>query len=187
MQREQKPKPEQRLTMPQRLVLQMLPRHVRGSEVVVARALEKLGLAVLADNGSLGRDGTNVDSERWYASLTLAGKIVLLGRHYHLLAMLAELDEGRAKKPRDLLDVAACDLLDVAVDLSATDLVLLADNCVSITDVGLAELDRLLGMTPEGREARAFAAIAHALCEPRTETAFDEIARALREPRTETE
>lgn len=47
--------------------------HVRGAEVRAARALERLGLLVLEDNG-LGPDGRNGDGEQWSARLTPAGR-----------------------------------------------------------------------------------------------------------------
>ena len=64
------------LTAPQLRVLVKLHHtcFVRGADVRVARALERMGLAELEDYGSSPIDGThNGDGERWQAPLTDEG------------------------------------------------------------------------------------------------------------------
>lgn len=53
--------------------------HIRGQEVRVVRRLEFLGLATLRDDGAFGpRMGRgNADGERWYASITISGRLVV--------------------------------------------------------------------------------------------------------------
>lgn len=66
--------PASDLTAFQRNLLSALPAYVKGAaNVRAARALESRGLATVTDNGSLGRDGSNTDGERWWVDITDAG------------------------------------------------------------------------------------------------------------------
>jgi hypothetical protein len=46
---------------------------IRGSEVEIARRLERAGLVVLDDMGEIKTNGSHVDGERWLCGLTNAG------------------------------------------------------------------------------------------------------------------
>lgn len=61
-----------KLSNPQIIVLWMSPCYVHGPEVRTARALERLGLGLLEDNGRLAHD-----SARWHFTANEAGKAKL--------------------------------------------------------------------------------------------------------------
>lgn len=67
-----------RLTGPQRELLDSLRRrplgdYISGGQVTAARALEKLGLVTVTDDGNMVIGG-RVDGERWSADITEKGK-----------------------------------------------------------------------------------------------------------------
>lgn len=68
-----------KLTAAQRALLLRTSRpgggFVKGAEVRTARSLVAMGFLILEDEGCLGRDGSNVDGERWPIRVTDAGLV----------------------------------------------------------------------------------------------------------------
>lgn len=102
------------LTAPQLRVLVKLHHtcFVRGADVRVARALERMGLAELEDYGSSPIDGThNGDGERWQAPLTDEGNALAQRQmdreHDEEQDMWIERDELRERRVRLKEELAA--------------------------------------------------------------------------------